>query len=385
MLVPAHSGPVSRRLRLAFVVDCIQDWRQGGTEKQIAVMVKSLNGRLFEPAVFVIQPSEGARAQIGCPIFMVNEGVHQPRLRSLRNLRSALERFQPDIVQTFFIDSTFYGALAAWLNGVPVIVQSRRNAGHWQKSYHTLALNLVNCVVKSWQCNSRCVAEMIRKGERIPADRIEVLYNAIDTDYFRPVTPENRLATRQSLALELNAPIFVAVSAFRPVKGLNVILDAAKKVRQELPKAQFLILGDGVQRKELADQIMRDQLHDMVRLLGTQADVRPWLAAADAGLLASFSESSSNALMEYMSMGLPAIVSDIPANRELVQEVYFAAGNSTELAQRIVWLWEHPEVRERIAVAYRRSALQYGELPFSEHLERYYLGLAAKYVRETRA
>ena len=309
-------------LRLAYVIDRIEDWNLGGTETQLARMVKVLDRRIFEPVIFVLQASQGAKAKdLGCPVLVLNEANNKSRVRSFRNLQTALKRFQPHIVQTFFIDGIFYGTLAAWFNGVPVIVQSRRNAGYWQKCRHALALRAVNLAVDSWQCNSRWVARVIQGTENVPADRIKVLHNSIDTDHFSPAMADERLAVRQSLGLPLEAPVFVAVATFRPVKGLLTILEAAAKLRPRLPQAQFLIVGRGPQQEELAKEIAQKDLHETVRLVGAHSDVRPWLAAADVGILASFSESSSNALLEYMSMGLPAVLSDIPANRELVPRI----------------------------------------------------------------
>jgi glycosyltransferase involved in cell wall biosynthesis len=375
-------NPHKTRLRLAYVIDCIHDWNLGGTEKQLASMVKALDPQVFDPMIFILQTPDGDRVkELGCPIIFVNRDYKgQSRYRSFTNLRAALRRFQPQIVQTFFIDGTFYGAAAAWLNDVPVIVQSRRNAGHWQKPYHTLALRLTNRAVHSWQCNSRFVAEMIQRTEHLPKDCIEVLYNSIDTDYFAPVTSNGRLDARRSLGLPLDAPVFVAVSTLRRVKGLSTIVNAASKVRLQMPHVQFIIVGDGPQHSELTEQIARENLDKTVHLAGAQKDVRPWLAAADLGLLASHSESSSNALMEYMSMGLPSIVSNIPANRELVQEVYFAPGNEIELAERLLWLWGQDDLRQRMAKDYRQTAAQFGRVAFSECLRNYYLGLAAKYI-----
>lgn len=372
-------------LRLAYVIDRIEDWNLGGTETQLAQMVKILDTRIFEPVIFVLQASAGAKAKdLGCPVFVLNEANNKSRFCSFRNLLAALKRFRPHIVQTFFIDGIFYGTLAAWLNGVPVIVQSRRNAGYWQKARHALALRAVNLAVDSWQCNSRCVAAMIQDRENVPADRIRILRNSIDTDRFSPATAEERLAVRQSLGLPSEAPVVVAVATFRPVKGLLTILKAAALLRSRQFKAQFLLVGRGPQQEELASEIGRMNLHETVRLVGAHRDVRPWLAIADVGILASFSESSSNALMEYMSMGLPAVVSDIAANRELVSEVFFSPGNEAELADRLIWLWQDSETRRRIGRDYRMLAMRNGIASFSKDLQDYYLKLVTTHVQGTK-
>src|SRR5204863_5291270 len=113
-----------------------------------------------------------------------------------------------------------------------------------------------------------------------------------------------RTQGRQKLGLSQSAPVFVAVANLRPVKRLATLIDAAALVHADLPEARFLILGEGNDRSSLVRQIEQLHLAEVVRLEGAQQDVRPLLWAADAGLLTSESESSSNAVVEYMAMGL---------------------------------------------------------------------------------
>ena len=370
------------RVRIAFVIDLIGAWNLGGTEKQLAHLVSTLDQRIFEPVIFVLKPTPAAEASdVGCPVISVNDSKIQSRIAVFLKLRSALKDFCPHIVQTFFIDGTFYGSLAAWLNRVPVIVQSRRNAGHWQKAHHALALRAINHLADSWQCNSRFVAGRLQRVEHVPAERIAVLPNSIDLAHFSPVGESERLATRVRLGLPADAPVFVAVATLRPVKGLSTIIEVATRIRAHLPQAMFLLVGEGPQRKELAEEIMQKNLAEMVRLVGGQKDVRPWLAAADVGILGSYSESSSNALLEYMAMGLPAVVSDIPANRELVSGEFFAAGNAVELADRLLSLWNQPALRQAMTRSYREAAIPYGEASLSQLAQDYYIGLSSPFLR----
>lgn len=366
----------SERLRIAFVIDSIGGWCLGGTEKQLANLARTLNPQVFEPVIYVLQPTTAALAkEVGCPVILINATPETSRLRSFLKLFAALKRFQPHIVQTFFIDGTFYGTLAAWLNRVPVIVQSRRNAGHWQTAYHTVALRLINCLVDAWQCNSRFVAGKLQTGEKVASKRVTVLPNSIDLSHFSPATAEQRSAIRAQLGLPAQAPVFIVVSTLRPVKGLPVFIEAAARLRKTLPGAVFLIVGEGPQRTCLEQQIGNAGLKEVVKLLGEQQDTRSWLAMADIAVLPSYSESSSNALLEYMSMGLPAVVSDIPANHELVEGEFFEVGNSESLAERILFLWTQADLRRSMAKLYRESALQFGEDAFSERANSYYANL----------
>jgi glycosyltransferase involved in cell wall biosynthesis len=79
-----------------------------------------------------------------------------------------------------------------------------------------------------------------------------------------------------------------------------------------------------------------------------------------------------------MAMGLPAVVSDIPANRELVDGEFFSVGNASQLAEKLVHLWRHPSLRSAIASRYREAAIPFGEASLSQRAQAYYLTLASK-------
>jgi L-malate glycosyltransferase len=372
----------SERIRLAFILDSIQDWNLGGTERQLVVLVRTLDPLLFEPTIFILQPSSAARAKdVGCNVIVIGTHGKPSRVGSFLKLRAALRKFRPHIVQTFFVDGIFYGVTTAWLNRVPVIVESRRNAGHWQKGYHTAALRALNHVVDYWQCNSRYVAAMLESKEGIPSDRISVLPNSIDLSRFSPPNPEERLLARRRLSLPEDSLVIVAVSTLRPVKGLPSLIEAAACLQSRLPKSLFIIVGEGPQRTALEEQIHREGLQDAVRLAGAQEDVRPWLVAADIGVLASQSESSSNALLEYMAMGLPVVVSDIPANHELVAGEFFPAGSATKLAEQLYLLLTNGPARQRLGLNNRALAIRHGEAAYSESAQSYYLKLAYRHLK----
>jgi glycosyltransferase involved in cell wall biosynthesis len=85
--------------------------------------------------------------------------------------------------------------------------------------------------------------------------------------------------------------------------------------------------------------------------------------------------------LEYMAMGLPAVVSDIPANRELVSGEFFAAGNPAELAERLLELWNQPVLRQDMSRRYREAAVPYGEAALSQLAHDYYIGLSSPFLR----
>jgi glycosyltransferase involved in cell wall biosynthesis len=156
------------------------------------------------------------------------------------------------------------------------------------------------------------------------------------------------------------------------VKDLATLIAAARLVHVRLPAAQFVIVGEGPLCGQLQQQVSQASLTGVVRLVGLQSDVLPYLASADVGVLTSHSEGSSNSVLEYMAMGLPTVVSDIPPNRELVEGVFFVPGDVASLAEALVELWRDPPTIQRLAERNHRAALQYGVEELVRRAEGYY-------------
>jgi glycosyltransferase involved in cell wall biosynthesis len=173
-------------------------------------------------------------------------------------------------------------------------------------------------------------------------------------------------------------PIFVSIANLRPVKSHSTLVSAANLLLKKLPDALYLILGEGpVVQEQLTKQIDELKLHGCVRLMGAQPDVRPWLAAANIGIITSLSEGSSNSLLEYMAAGLPTVVSEIPANRELAQAVYFAPGNPSDLAEKMYSLWEDVDLQNQIRDRHLEIAKTHGRTELGHRLREFYARLAS--------
>jgi glycosyltransferase involved in cell wall biosynthesis/peptidoglycan/xylan/chitin deacetylase (PgdA/CDA1 family) len=369
----------AKRIRIAFVIDQISEW-EGGTERQLHALISSLDRRYFDPQLcFLVRAPEFPTETLPCEAQWVCPNANRIPPLPVRLFRLALilKKMRPHIVHTFFIEGIFAGIVASRLAGVPRIVGSVRNAGHWKRTRHHIAFRTVVHLAHQWQCNSRTLWEYTNKKERACADRIEISPNGIDLSRFYPVTNEERFAMRRKLRLNERATIFVSVAALTPVKDLRTLLDAVSYVRQQLGSAQFLILGDGPLRSDLEQRTEMLGLNGMVKFLGRQADVRPYLAAADLGVLTSRSEGSSNSILEYMAMGLPSVLSDIAANRELVNGLFFAPGDAGDLARKLLLICKDLALRANLRSEYLRGTSEYSSEKFVLRVQSYYNKLAA--------
>jgi glycosyltransferase involved in cell wall biosynthesis len=125
-----------------------------------------------------------------------------------------------------------------------------------------------------------------------------------------PVPPiplvDERLEARASLGIG-DEPVALYVGRAGRQKGADVLVAAWPDVAARLPRARLIMLGEGV---TAPPPIMTP---------GRVLDVPRYLKAADLFVLPSRGEGLSNAVMEAMAHGVPCLVSDLPANRDLVE------------------------------------------------------------------
>lgn len=134
-----------------------------------------------------------------------------------------------------------------------------------------------------------------------------------------PGSAADRERVREELRLPADVPVLITVGTLTPKKNQACLLNAIGA----MPPAQrpyAVIVGGGPLREELEEQAKALGIADRIRLTGgvESSTVRRYLQAADLFVLPSLAEGLSNALLEAMACGLPATVSDIAANRNVL-------------------------------------------------------------------
>src|SRR5207237_6523060 len=165
-------------------------------------------------------------------------------------------------------------------------------------------------------CNSRMVSDEIRRGFRIAPEKLHVVYNGVDLEYFHPRRRERlRAATRAELGCQPRDTLFLFVGAGFARKGLDAAIEALKLAAH----GSFWLVVIGTDRESRRFAAQAASLGERVRLLGGKEDVRPFYAAADCFILPSRYDPFPNTALEAFAMGLPAIVSSRCGAAEIIE------------------------------------------------------------------
>ncbi|HVZ74305.1 MAG TPA: glycosyltransferase family 4 protein [Polyangia bacterium] len=336
--------------RILFVIKNLQ---QGGTERQVLQMMRSVDRSRFEVALCTLSPEAhyAVRADEAPRYALTAKGD-----AAVEALRAVMEDFRPDLVHSFrdVVNRWVWRALGQlsfrpeWLmsvRGRPVLPLDLA----WASVMYRRAFRVA--------VNSLGVAATLMRYARIPARRIAVVPNLIDEGAFSPATPARRAAAREALGLAPGAFVWVLPGRLSWVKnqiGLLAALWIAKR-RGALPDDAVLVLA-GRRR----DSVPSAVVPRLLRWLGLARHVRLMDAvkapsilydAADALVLPSFAEGMPNVVLEAQLAEVPVVVAP-EANRDLLVthgESGFVASSVSprELATQMARLMSLPELERR--------------------------------------
>ena len=140
------------------------------------------------------------------------------------------------------------------------------------------------------------------------------------------------------------------------LKAFDILFPAWKIVAATVPEGKLRLLGGG-DRREWEAFVELSDLQDRVEFLGFTKDVETYALSASCIALPSRTEGMSNALLEGMSYGLPAVVSDIPANTCVVRDgsegVVVPVEDVDALAAGLIRILREPSERVRMGHAAR--------------------------------
>lgn len=306
----ADRGP----LRVMFVLTGMP---VGGAEVLLVNLIRRLDRERFAPELCCLKwlgaLGEELAKEIPTHTGLINSKFD---LRIWGRLTRLLQQRRIDAVVTVGGgDKMFWGRLAAWRAGVPVVASALHSTG-WPDGVTRLnrwLTPLTDAFIAVATEHGRFLVEK----EKFPLAKVHVIPNGVDVDRFQPC-PEHRVLVRRELGLALDAPVGMIVAALRPEKNHSLFLQSAARVIAQLPAARFVIVGDGPERARLESEAATLGVQSQVQFLGNRSDIPRLLAAADLFALTSDNEANPVSILEAMAMGLPVVATHVGSIAESV-------------------------------------------------------------------
>ena len=233
---------------------------------------------------------------------------------TLKSLAAIVRRERPDVLHSWMFHANLASRIAGRMARVPLIVSSEHTLEQESRRRY-VANRITGRLPHVHHCVSQAVADFAADKIGLSRQRLVVIRNGIDPGAFERT--EDRDGVRMSLGLPTDVPLVGCVAQLKPVKRVDVLLEAVARVERPVG---LVLVGDGLERRSLETLAVRLEIADRVRFSGEQPDPRPWLHALDVFALASDVEGLPVAALEAMAAGLPVVATSVGGTPEVVSD-----------------------------------------------------------------
>jgi glycosyltransferase involved in cell wall biosynthesis len=327
----------------------------GGAENAMFMLLGSLDRAAWEPTLLLedavgAEPLAERAAVLGVPVRRIPPlPLGLTGARRVPGLARLLKRDRPDVFHAHMSSPVAckWGLAAAVLARVPAVLgtvqvgayEPPTRSAYWQ-------LQALARRVDRYLAVSREIAGELVERLDWPAEKVEVVYNAVDVERVEAQAPPG---LREQLGGSETRLLVLTPARLDAQKGHRTLLDAVV----EVPEATFVLAGEGPERAALEARAAELGVADRVSFLGRREDIPQLLAACDVFALPSLYEGSSLAVLEAMAAGIPIVSSAIGGTEELVEDgrsgLLVAPGDAQGLAATLRRLLADPQLRRDLA------------------------------------
>lgn len=344
---------MNKRIRVLHVAEAA-----GGVERYLQTLFKYSDKEQVENILVCSQNYDYEKFKRLADRVIVLKMAHQidptSDIKVEKALRRIIKQLKPDIV---YAHSSKAGALARIADlglknrviynphGWAFNMQQSAKKKEMYKWVEKISAHFCDKIV----CISDAEKESALREKICKPSKLQVIYNGIDLEAIKNTIPK----TKAELNIPEDAFVVGMVGRLSKQKAPDVFVKAAKLIKDKIPNAYFLMVGDGELRGQVENLIHQYDLGSSFLITGWVDNPTAYMKIMDVGMLLSRWEGFGLVLPEYMACGVPIVATNVDAipniikdgvngmlvNKDSfvgVQKVCTGLKNDTELKDRII-------------------------------------------------
>jgi glycosyltransferase involved in cell wall biosynthesis len=224
---------------------------------------------------------------------------------------------------------------------------------------------------------SRSTADFVIGARRIPPAKVKVVYLGVPLEEFSRLRPAGEVrAAREELGVAPEDFAIGTVTRLHESKGNSYLVDAARLVLDERPRARFFVVGEGPLREGLERRAAALNIGDRFTFVGFARDVPRVVSAFDVSVFPSLWEGTPLTVFEALAMGKPIVATDADGLLDVLTDGHDAIivpkRDARALADGIIRTIDEPQTCARIGAAAAITGRQFDIAAFVRKMERLY-------------
>lgn len=330
----------------------------GGVDRYIRMLLKYLDKEKFEN---ILVCSQNFREEDYRDLADSFEQVEMTRaiggsdLKAIKRVRALIKKYNPDIV---YAHSSKAGAIAR-VADIGLKNYCVYNPHGWafnircsakKKTMYTAIEKVAAPFCDKILCISDAEKQSALKKRICKEDKLQVIFNGVDIETYE--SSEHGKVKRADLNIPEDAFVVGMVGRISPQKAPDVFVKMAKIVRDKIPNAHFIIVGNGNQEAEVRKYAEDNGFSDRLHITGWVDDSMSYVELFDIACLLSRWEGFGLALPEYMMAGKPIVASKVDAIPNIIRDgkngLLVEVDDDIGASKAVLRIYREDELRNRL-------------------------------------
>jgi glycosyltransferase involved in cell wall biosynthesis len=359
------------------VVQLLATGSNGGAQEHVFNLLTRIDRERYDVSLVALTSGSATRRyeRAGLPVCVIDEPDDEAAIEAVATHLAAVGA---DVVHAHMYRAEIVATQAAWRLAArgrrrPYIVSTVHSSRIRSDEDRSL-LRRLTPRIDHLIAVSRAIVRKIEDEGRVGAP-VSLIYNGVDLQ--RYVDQEACCTLHEEYGIEEGAPIVGVVARLEPEKGHPTLLEAWPLVRERVPNAHLLIVGEGSRREALEAQAAElgllgsgavpaagarsaaarsaaspsvaapSMAARSVTFTGRRDDIPAVTAAVDVAVLPSYREAQGLSILEAMALSRPVVASAVGGIPEMIEDgrtgVLVPPHDATALADGIArLLTDHP-------------------------------------------
>ena len=310
-----------KKIRLLHIVQCA-----GGVDCYLRMLLAHMDRHRYVQIILCSKDySENDYRELVdefIQVDMCNSLSFKKDVKAVSQIRKLIKNCHPDIIYCHSSKAGGIGRIANIGTGIPLVYNPHGWAFNmktgWLKSFVYLWMErLLSPLVTRYIIISNYEKMSAVQHRVAQAHKMKVIFNGIDMD---AVDKMSGTVTRASLNIPENAYLIGMVGRISRQKAPDTFIRMAALLKDALPHAYFMMVGDGDQRDEMERLIKDCGLEGRVIITGWVNNPLAYSGLFDQAMLLSRWEGFGLVLVEYMKLGKPIIATEVDAISDLITD-----------------------------------------------------------------
>jgi glycosyltransferase involved in cell wall biosynthesis len=314
--VPDVVCQMDGHMKILMVIDSIP---RGGKERRMLELIKGLKIQSDQFDIYLVSLTDTVEYKYvyDLPIkFEIIKRKFKKDFSVVFKLRRIISSFRPDIIHSWSTMASVFLSISNLFSGIPLVngVLADAYANLNLKDKHYLRVKLTTPFSSVFISNSK--AGIL--AYNTPPKKSVCIYNGIDFTRFENLKPIHEVENEILGGPKNNRIVIGMIAGFDDRKDFGTLVQVAIKICYARRDLIFVLIGNGPLLEILKASVPTDLLNKQIIFTGKRNDIESIIQLMDIGMLITFYEGISNAIIEYMAMGKPVIATRGGGTEELV-------------------------------------------------------------------